>query len=162
MPGAITPPTGAIGVHHVEGGGGAEIDHHQRPDIALMRRQGVQQTVGADLRRAVHQDLEAPVQGGAGDQRLDAEPVAAEAAQVVERRRDDGADDGAADLRGLQPSTFDQRQEPGGIFIRGALRIGADTPPAAPLAAVMDGEDDVGVAGIDDEKHGRSAPAGEP
>ncbi len=49
-----------------------------------------------------------------------------------------------------------QREQPHGVFVRGALGVGADAPDAAPLAAVMDGEDDVGVAGVDDEDHGHA------
>ena len=51
---------------------------------------------------------------------------------------------------------LDQGQQPDGVFVGGALRVGADAPTAAPAGRVVDGEDDVGVAGINDEQHGVS------
>ena len=60
--------------------------------------QRVQQPVGADLVGIVDPDLEAPVERGARDQRLDAEPVAAEPAQMIQRGRHHGADHRGGDL----------------------------------------------------------------
>src|SRR5690606_10018364 len=36
----------------------------------------------------------------------------------------------------------------------GALAVGRDPPPPLLLASIIDGEDDVGVAGVDREQHG--------
>jgi hypothetical protein len=50
-------------------------------------------------------------------------------------------------------------QQPDGVFVGGALGVGADAPGASPTAGVVGAvvvhrEDDVGVAGIYYEKHG--------
>ena len=118
----------------------------------------VEQPVGADLGRIVDADVEAPVQRGAGDQRLDVEPVAAKAAQVIERGRHDGADHRGGDVVALEADMAEQGQQPDAVFVGGALRVGTDTPDAAPCGAVAHGEDDVGVAAVYDEQHGQVSP----
>ena len=90
---------GAVGIYHVESGRGAEIDHHQRLLEQVIGRQRVQQPVRPHLRRRVHADFEAPIQRRAGNQRLHLEPVAAQAAQMIQGRRHHGADHGAAFTR---------------------------------------------------------------
>ena len=92
----------------------------------------VQQAVGADLVRVVDLDLEAPVERGARDQRLDAEPVPAQPAQMVQRGRHHRAEHGGAISVALQPDVGEQRQQPHRVFVGGALRVGADAPGAAP------------------------------
>ncbi len=77
---------------------------------------------------------------------------------MVERGRHHGADHRGGDVGRLQPDMGEQRLQPDAVFVRRALRLGADAPDAAPLAPVMHGEDDVRVAGIDDEQHRLSAP----
>ena len=119
------------------------------------------QEVGADLLRLVHLDLEAPIQHRARDQRLIAEPVAAQAAQIVERHRDDRADDAAPYMRRAQAGILHQRQQPDGVFVARAVRVGGDAPTAAPFRTVMHGEDNIGVAGINREKH-RVVPSPRP
>ena len=145
----------AVAVHHVERGRGAEIDHDQRAAVTLVPGEGVEQPVGADFGRVVDLDLEAPIEVGPGDQRLDVEPVAAEAAEMVQGGGDDGADDGTADLGRLHVRVLQEGQQPDGVFVRGALGVRADAPNAPPSGAIVYGEDDVGVAGVDDEQHVR-------
>ena len=102
----MTPPRYApVAVYHVERGGGAEIDDDQRAAEVPVARQRVQQAVGADLVGVVDLDLETPVERGAGDQRLDIEPLPAQPAQMVQRGGNDGADDRGADLVALQAAT---------------------------------------------------------
>ena len=52
----------------------------------------------------------------------------------------------------------EQAHQPDAVFVRRALRIGADAPDAAPRLAVTHRENDVGVAAVYDEKHGRAIP----
>jgi hypothetical protein len=73
---------------------------------------------------------------------------------VIQRGGHHSADHRGRDVLSLQAGVLDQCQQPDRIFIRGALRVGADTPTAAPTRRIVDGEDDIGVAGIDDEQHG--------
>ena len=69
----------AVVVDHVEGRRGAEIDDDQRPAIAVMRRDGVDEAVGADLLGPVDQRLDAELDAGlADDQRRRCAIVAAE------------------------------------------------------------------------------------
>ena len=92
-------------VYHIERGRGTKIDDDQRAAEVPVAGQGVQQAVGADFVRVVDLDLEPPVERGAGDQRLDGEPVPAQPAQVIQRGGDDGADDRRVDLLALQVAT---------------------------------------------------------
>src|SRR6516225_11359500 len=52
----------------------------------------------------------------------------------------------------------EQAHQPHAVFVRGPLRIGSHPPDAAPRRAVAHGEDDVGVAAVHDQEHGRSSP----
>ncbi len=155
MPGQMTPPRYApVRVYHVERGRGAEIDNDKRAAKVLVAGQRVQQAVGADFVRIVDLDLETPVERGPSDQRLDMKPLPAEPAQMVQRGRDDSADDRGADLVALEVAKRQQAVEPNGIFVRGALCVRADPPDASPAGRIVDCEHDVGVARVDDKEHG--------
>ncbi len=117
---------GAVVIDDVEGGRGAEIHHDERAAEAFVAGQRVDQAVGTHFLGVVHLDGEAPVEGGAGDQWFQVEPVAAEAAQVVQRGGHDGADDGGEDFVRLQVGVIEQGEEPDSVFIGGAVGFGLD------------------------------------
>ena len=56
---------------------------------------------------------------------------------------------------------WQQRQQPDGVFVGGPVAAGGDAPAAAPFCAVMHGEDDIGVAGIDASSMASAPPHGD-
>ena len=123
--------------------------------MAGVRGDGVERAVGADALRLVDVERDRPVRRALpGDQRLDAEIFLGEHFEVVQRARDDGADDHRVDVAAAIAFELEQLVQPDRIFVGGAPRIGGDPPARRDLAALDQREDDVGVAGIDREQHG--------
>ena len=118
-----------------------------------MAGERVEQPVGPDLGWIIDTDVEAPVEGGACDERFDVEPVTAETAEVVERGRHHGADHRGGEVVAFEASVTEQRHQPDAVFVRSPLCLGAHAPDAAPFVALADGEDDIGVAAVYNEEH---------
>ena len=76
------------------------------------------------------------------------------------RRRHHGGDDGGIEIGEAEPFQRQQRPQHHGIFVGGARRFGHGAPLAAHLLALADGEDDIGVAGVDREQASEEHLAG--
>src|SRR6266540_1512262 len=133
----------------VEGGGGAEIDHHRRPPV---------QRVGAHRARVVGQDRQARPDPGLQHQRLEAavapDHLAHGLAEPRHHRGDDHAGGGGAEVHTLL------RQEPAeqqGVLVGGALRHGRHPPVLDQLVAVEHADGDLGVADVQCQQHGGSS-----
>jgi hypothetical protein len=72
------------------------------------------------------------------------------------RARNDRADDHRVDGIARMAFELEQLVQPDCILIGGAARIGGDAPTRADLPLLHQREDEVGVSGIDGEKHGSS------
>src|SRR6266511_3290929 len=142
----------------VEGGGGAEIDHHRRPPVQRVGGHRVGHPVGADLARVVGQDLQARPDPGLQHQRLEAAVSSGHVdhglAEPRHHRGDDHAGGGGAEVHTLL------RQEPAeqqGVLVGGALRHGRHPPVLDQLVAVEHADGDLGVADVQCQQHGGSS-----
>src|SRR6266511_1756353 len=142
----------------VEGGGGAEIDHHRRPPVQRVGGHRVGHPVGADLARVVGQDRQARPDPGLQHQRLEAavapDHLAHGLAEPRHHRGDDHAGGGGAEVHTLL------RQEPAeqqGVLVGGALRHGRHPPVLDQLVAVEHADGDLGVADVQCQQHGGSS-----
>ena len=120
-----------------------------------MRGNGVDKAVGTDGGRAIDLNLDAEIDVGiAHHDRLAFEISAAEHPQIEQRGRHDGRDDGGSRNRQkVKPCSCSNGWQQNGIFVGRARGFGDGAPFGADILAVMDGEDDVGIAGVDGEKH---------
>ena len=121
-----------------------------------VRGDGVERPVGADILRFVDIELDRPGRRPlSGDQRFNSEIFVRENFEIVERARDDRPDDHGMHIALRQAFELEQLMEPDRIFVGRPARVGRDPPARADVAAVDQGEDEVGIAGIDGEQHGR-------
>ena len=91
----------------------------------------------------------------AGDQRLDAEIFGREHFEIVQRARHHRADDHRVDVVLGEALEREQLVQPDRIFVGGAARIGRDPPAGADHPVLDQREDEIGIAGVDGEQHGR-------
>ena len=125
-----------------------------------VRGDGVERAVGADVLRLVDVERDRPGRRAlARDQRLDLEIFAGEHFEIVQRARHDGADDHRVDVGLGIAFELEQLVQPDGILVGGPPRVGRDPPARLDLAPVDQREDEVGVAGVDGEQHGRALAA---
>ena len=91
----------------------------------------------------------------AGNDRLDLEILGGKHGKIVRRARHHGGDDDRVNV--LTAVAFDREklEQPDGIFVRRAARVGRDPPATLDVTPVDERELDVGVAGVDDEQHQR-------
>ena len=155
IPGAMIPPRKRPSADDIESRRRAEVDDDQVALMLGMSRDHVERTVGADVLRLVDIELERPVSASlSGDQRFDVEIFAREHFEIVERARDDRADDHGRDIGLRVALKLQQLVKPDGILVRGAPRIGRDAPARLDGPAVDKREDEVRITGIDGEQHG--------
>ena len=120
------------------------------PGIFRVRGNDVERAVGADILRLV--DVEGNRPGCLplpGDQRLDMEIFAREHFEIVERARDDGADDHRRRRRPGIAFELEQLMEPDRIFIGRATGSVAIRQRALISPPVDEREDEIRIAGID-------------
>src|SRR6185312_1786933 len=104
--------------------------------------------------RPVDIGLDAEIEGRIPhDQRLAFQVGAAKGPQIEQHRRHHGGDDGGIQIGEGELFQCEQLAEPHRIFVGGARHLGHCPPLLAHFLAVIDGEDDIGVAGIDGEQH---------
>jgi hypothetical protein len=94
---------GAVGRDHVEGGGGAEVDHHGRAAVAVERADGVGHPVGTHLGRVVVADRQAGLHARSDHHRLDAKAVLAHLAQLGGHKGHAGTDGDAMQFDRRRP-----------------------------------------------------------
>ena len=116
---------------------------------------GVERAVGADILRLVDVELRAarrprPARRSAARR---PEIFVREHFEIVERARDDRADDHRLDVGSAKAFELEQLVQPDRILIGGAPRIGRDPPARLDLAVLDQREDEIGVAGVDGEQH---------
>ena len=139
--------------------GRAEVDHHGRPPVLLVRRDRVGDAIGADLLRVVVEDRHA-----GAHPRLDHERVEPEVApgHVAQRRGDPrhpGAHRDAVDLvvEG-EPVEAEELLDHERELVGGALGRGGDAPVVGEIGPVEESDDGLGVAGVDREQHVSRGP----
>ncbi len=121
----------AVAIDHVEGRGGAEIDDDERPLVALVRRDRVDEAVRSHLLRPVDARLDPGRDARlADDERIAVAIGAAQAAQIEVRIGHDARDDGAVDVVARQIIERQEMIEPHDMLVSGAARIGAGAPRA--------------------------------
>jgi len=120
---------GAGIIDEVEGRRGAKIDDDQITLVQCMRGDGVERAVGADAARLLDIQLDTPARCALPRHLgLDTEIFAAEHLQIMERARNDDADDHRIDIAPRAPFQLEQLVEPNDIFVRRPPRIGRDPP----------------------------------
>src|SRR5215218_5852519 len=137
----------------VEGGGGAEVDHHHRPAVGGVGRDRVDHPVGPDLARVVGQDGQPGADPGLDDQRVDLAVAPDHLAQGLGQPGHDRGDDhplGVAQRQALlgQEPVKEQR-----VLVGGALGHGGRPPVLGQLAALEHPDGDLGVADVHREEH---------
>jgi len=139
-------------VDHVERGRRAEIHDDGRGLAVQHDRRRVRQTVRADGRGVRQFDFK-PRRLMRNDERHAAKRLPAQPVQMKIRVRHDGTQGRAAHLPEIQPVLPEKLEQPRGVFVRRPLAVGPAPPDAALRFALVQGEDDVGVSGVDDEQH---------
>ena len=145
----------------VEGGGGAEVDHDGGTAVQVVGAHRVGDAVGADLPGVVVEDRHAGLDPGAQHHGLDGQVALAHAPELVGDAGHPGghgdAPHVAADVQvpGLQELAQQQEQ-----LVAGPLRVGGHAPVVeqlvAAVAGVVEADDGLGVADVDDQQHGHS------
>ena len=159
MPGRDDPAfVGAGIIDHVEGGGGAEIDDDQ---VALVERVGgdrVEHPVGADRSAARRRRARSPIRPAPCPATSGSTPkyLAASTSRLWSARGTTVPMITASTSALGEAFELEQLVEPDRILVGGAPRIGGDPPAGADHAVLDQGEDEVGVAGVDGEQHRRS------
>ena len=145
---------GPVGADHVEGGGRSEIDDDERAAEGLVSGHRIHQAIGADVGRRGGPHFDPQIDPGrADDHRLGLEVPPAQGLQRIAGGGHDVGEYGAVDLGRSEVLERHQLREPDRIFVGGAPGVARRAPPAPLLLVLVDGEDHVGVAGIDREQH---------
>jgi hypothetical protein len=156
---------GAIEIDGIEGRRRAEIDDDEITGLG-MGGNGIDRAIRTQRARLVHVDVDRIADRPlARDQRLDPEVVGGKHLQVVQRAGHDGGNDDLRHRLAIDAADGEQLHEPYRVFIAGPAWIGGDAPARLQLAIprprrrcrLEQGENDVGVAGIDGEQHGHDS-----
>src|SRR5215211_9008392 len=145
----------------VEGGGGAEVDHHHRPPVGGVGGDGVDHPVGPDLARVVGQDGQPGADPGLHDQRVDLAVAPDHLAQGLGQPGHDRGDDhplGVGQREALLAQEPAQQQS---VLVGGALGHGGRPPVLGQLVALEHPDGDLGVADVHGQEH-QSCPSGGP
>src|SRR5215213_6168746 len=143
----------------VEGGGGAEVDHHHRPPVGGVGGDGVDHPVGPDLARVVGQDGQPGADPGLHDQRVDLAVAPDHLAQGLGQPGHHRGDHHPLGVGQPQPLLGQEPVEQQGVLVGGALGHGGGPPVLDQLGALEHPDGDLGVADVDGQQH-QSPPSG--
>jgi hypothetical protein len=152
MPGAMAPPIHSPRAGDgVEGGRRAEVDDDARGAVQVHGGQRVDDPVGADLLRVVHQHRHPGLDPRLDDEGRDVAVVAADhVAHLVQHGRDGGTDRdpvhaGLPDQRVVGHQALEEH----GVLVGGPARIGRDPPVLDDLGALEQAKYRMGIADVD-------------
>ena len=125
------------------------------PPAARERGDGVDDAVGADLARVVHQDRDAAAHAGADQQRVDPERALAHPGPLDREHRHGRGDDERGHLARVEIAQREQAVELHGEVVGRAQRARGDAPGVRELGAAPEAQVRLRVADVDGEQHRR-------
>src|SRR5215203_2640764 len=137
----------------VEGGGGAEVDHHHRPPVGGVGGDRVDHPVGPDLARVVGQDGQPGADPGLHDQRLHLAVAPDHLAQGLGGPGHHRGDHHPAGVTQLQPLLGQEPAQQQGMLVGGPLGDGGGPPVLGQLVALEHPDGDLGVPDVHREQH---------
>src|SRR5215207_7820397 len=137
----------------VEGGGGAEVDHHHRPPVGGVGGDRVDHPVGPDLARVVGQDGQPGADPGLHDQRLHLAVAPHHLAQGLGEPGHHRGDHHPAGVTQLQPLLGQEPAQQQGMLVGGPLGDGGGPPVLGQLVALEHPDGDLGVPDVHREQH---------
>jgi hypothetical protein len=119
---------------------------------AIVRGDGVDDPVGADLLRVVVEDRHSGLDARPDHAGFDLQVVPADRLERLRERRNDAGDDHPVDPGGERGRAVEiAEQHP--VLVHRALRVGLDPPVPAEVSPVVDAEHGVRVAYVDRQQH---------
>jgi hypothetical protein len=137
----------------VEGGGGAEVDHHHRPAEGGVGGDRVDHPVGPDLARVVGQDGQPGADPRLDHQRLLPAVAPDHLPQGLGQPRHHRGDHHPGGVVQPQPLLAEEPAQQQGVLVGGALGDGGGPPVLGQLVALEHPDGDLGVADVHGEQH---------
>ena len=114
-----------------------------------MRRQHVDDAIGADLARIVHGQPDAGLDARPDDDRLDVQIAPRELIELRAQRRNDARDRHAGDLAGGHAARLKQAEHEHGVFVGELVPLSGEAPVGQELVAAKHAGLNRGVADVE-------------